>query len=417
MSVAPGGAERTPRIAGGRAGHGERMRIIVAGLIARYPLAGMAWHYLQYVLGLAALGHDVYYIEDSGEWPYDAALRQPAQRADVNVAYLADIMARHGLADRWAYRVPDLDGDRWFGLSDARRNSVVANADLLIDVSGTVDRPEAYRAVGRLAYVDTDPVFVHIRLARGEPRLVERVGVYDVHFSFGERVAERVAATGRPWLPTRQPVVPSLWRTEAPPRPVYTTVMNWSSYASEVHQGRRYGQKSAEFLRFVELPLRAAPVRLEIAAGPGYREHTPAARLRAHGWRVRDAARLCPDPERYRRYIQRSKGELSVAKNAYVTGCAGWFSERSACYLAAGRPVIVQDTGFADDLRRDAGIVSFSTPDEAVEAVREVEADYTRHAAAARAIAEECFRADVVLRELVERAVAGDSRLTETACR
>ncbi len=404
MSVPPSG-ERVPRIAGARARHGERLRIIVAGLIARYPLGGMAWHYLQYALGLAALGHDVHYIEDSGEWPYDAALRAPAQRADVNVPYLAGLMARHGLADRWAYRVPDLDGPRWFGMSDARRRDVVASADLLIDVSGTVDRPEAYRAVRRLAYVDTDPVFVHIRLARGEPRLVERVGVYDVHFSFGERVAERMPATGHTWLPTRQPVVSALWRSEAPLRPVYTTVMNWSSYASEVHEGRSYGQKSVEFLRFIDLPRRAAPVRLEIAAGPGHRERTPVARLRAHGWRVRDAARLCPDPERYQRYIQRSKGEWSVAKNGYVTGRAGWFSERSACYLAAGRPVIVQDTGFADELRRGAGIVPFATPDEAVEAVREVEVDYARHAAAARAIAEECFRADVVLRSLVERAL------------
>jgi|CeladaMinimDraft_18_1061708.scaffolds.fasta_scaffold00025_63 hypothetical protein len=403
--MVPGSAGRLPRGAGAHERRGERLRIIVAGLIARYPLGGMAWHYLQYVLGLAALGHDVYYIEDSGEWPYDPALRQPARRADVNVPYLADLMARYGLSDRWAYRVQDLDGPRWFGMSDARRHSVVASADLLIDVSGTVDRPEAYRAVRRLAYVDTDPVFVHIRLARGEPRLVERVGVYDVHFSFGERVAERIPAVGHGWLPTRQPVITPLWRSEAPPRPVYTTVMNWSSYASEVHGGRSYGQKSIELERFLDLPRRLSHVRLELATGPGHRERTPVARLRAHGWRVRDAARLCPDPGRYRRYIQRSRGEWSVAKNGYVTGRAGWFSERSACYLAAGRPVIVQDTDFPDDLRRGAGIVPFSTLDEAVEALNEVERDYARHAAAARAIAEECFRADIVLRSLVERAL------------
>jgi hypothetical protein len=407
MSTTPSGGERAPRsvIAGARARRGERLCIIVAGLIARYPLGGMAWHYLQYVLGLAALGHDVHYIEDSGEWPYDAALRQPARRADVNVRYLARLMAQHGLADRWAYRVPDLHGPRWFGMRDARRRDVVASADLLIDVSGTVDRPEAYRAVRRLAYVDTDPVFVQIRLARGEPRLVERMHAYDVHFSFGERVAERMPPTGQSWLPTRQPVVTSLWRSDAPPRPVYTTVMNWSSYASEMHEGQYYGQKSVELERFLALPQQLPQVRLELATGPGHRERTPVTRLRAYGWRVRDAMRLCPDPERYRRYIQRSKGEWSVAKNGYVTGRAGWFSERSACYLAAGRPVIVQDTGFADDLRRGLGIVPFSTLEEAVEAVRAVEGDYARHAAAAREIAEECFRADIVLRSLIERAM------------
>ncbi|HEX7090109.1 MAG TPA: hypothetical protein VF192_08225 [Longimicrobiales bacterium] len=389
-----------------RAGRGERLRIIVSGLIAQYPLGGMTWHYLQYLLGLAALGHDVHYFEDSGGWPYDVATGARARDPGRNVRYLAGIMARHGLADRWAYRIPDPHACRWFGMTDARRREVVRSATLLIDVSGTLDRPEAYRPVQRLAYVDTDPVFLHIRLARGERRLTERIAAYDVHFSFGECVGDRMPATGYVWRPMRQPIVVSAWRTDTPPRPVYTTVMNWSSYRSEVHEGRSYGQKSVEFLRFLDLPLRLAPLRLEIAAGPGHGERTPVERLRSHGWRVRDAARVCPDPDRYRRYIQRSKGEWSAAKNAYVLGRAGWFSERSACYLAAGRPVVVQDTGFPEPLRAGAGIVPFATPEEAVAAVREVEGNYARHAAAARTIAEEYFRADVVLRSLVERALA-----------
>lgn len=381
------------------------LRIIVTGLLAEYPLGGMTWHYLQYVLGLARLGHDVYYIEDSGGWPYDPRAGGLGYSCDYNVQYLTSLMARFGLQDRWAYRLKMEHNSRWFGMSDARRREVIASADVLLNVSGTVDRPEAYRTVSRLAYIDTDPVFTQFRLAREDSEFFKRVNAHDVHFTFGERVSESTPPTGHEWVATRQPVVISEWQHDIDPRPVYTTVMNWTSYVSETFQGRSYGQKDVEFMRFLDLPQRMPDIEFEIAGGPGYGETSPRELITSNGWRLVDPMVVCPDLDSYRRYIQSSKAEWSVAKNAYVQGWSGWFSERSACYLAAGRPVIVQDTGFSDVLPVGEGLLTFSTLDEARDAICEVESHYSRHAEAARGIAEECFASDIVLGRLLERVI------------
>jgi len=381
----------------------SRLRIIVTGLIAEYPLGGMTWHYLQYVLGLARLGHDTYYIEDSGGWPYNPAEGALAHEHDRNVPYLSDIMSRYGLGERWAYRVHGDGESWWFGMSEALRSEVQRTADLVINISGTIESPESFAAGARLVYVDTDPVFIQIRLARGEKRLSERVMAHDCHFSFGERIGAMALETRLNWLPTRQPVLLSEWRTDVPPRPVYTTVMNWTSYTSEQFEGRHYGQKDVEFLRFIDLPFSAYPVRFEIAGGPGHGDTTPREVLEEKGWKLVEPLEVCSDLDSYRNYIQRSRGEWSVAKNAYVRGRSGWFSERSACYLAAGRPVIVQDTGFSESLPVGEGIVAFNDLGEAMEAVAEVEGNYSRHARAAGEIAEQEFGSDVVLASLLRR--------------
>src|SRR5262249_55303459 len=189
-----------------------------------------------------------------------------------------------------------------------------------------------------------------------------------------------------------------------PRRPTYTPVRSWTSYKVEPHGGGTYGHKDVEFLRFLDLPRRVAPATLEVATGPGRARHAPRELLAAHGWRVVDPAVVCPDLDSYRAYIESSKGEWSVAKNAYVQARSGWFSERSACYLAAGRPVVVQDTGFSARLPVGEGILPFSTVDEAVAAVREVEGDYARHARAARAVAESFFASGKGLPLLLEEA-------------
>jgi hypothetical protein len=175
------------------------------------------------------------------------------------------------------------------------------------------------------------------------------------------------------------------------------------------YEGRTYGQKDVEFRRYLDLPARVAPATLELAVNVGKTHRTPFGLLRRNGWRLADPGVVCPDVESYRRYVSSSRGEWSVAKNGYVVGRSGWFSCRSACYLAAGRPVIVQDTGFGDVLPTGEGIVAFSTPEEAAEGIRAVEADYARHARAARALAEEFFDSDRVLSALIETAMAVDA--------
>jgi hypothetical protein len=411
----------------------SQLRIIVTGLIAQHPtLGGVTWDYLQYVLGLARLGHDVYYFEDSGQWPYNldggpSGNDWIAYDPMPNVAYLTTVMARYGLQERWAYHFPIRS--RWFGLSHTKRREIVASADLLINVSGTLERPEDYRQVRRLVYIDSDPIFtqVKLKLARGQVQFRQRVHAHDVHFSFGECLAEAGPTTEPRWQATRTPIVLSEWRPAMPRREVFTTVMNWTSYKPLQYGRHIYGQKDVEMQRFIELPRKAYPTAIEVALSqtqhlnwqtteqnwpPTVRDvvcnqphWTPSDLLASLGWRIVDPLQVCPDLETYRQYIEASKAEWSVAKHGYVQGQSGWFSCRSACYLAAGRPVVVQDTGFRTVLPVGEGILPFRTMEEAVAAIREVEAHYTRHTKAARAIAEEYFDAGKVLTQLIAEAM------------
>jgi hypothetical protein len=411
----------------------SRLRIVVTGLIAQHPrLGGVAWDYAQYPAGLADLGHDVYYLEDSGEWPYTAE-GGPSRESWIaydctpNVDHLDVVMKRFGLSDRWMYRFPVKP--RWFGLPHRKRREVLATADLVINVSGTLKRPQDYGGTARLVYIDSDPVFTQVKLnqPRGQLKFQRRVAAHDLYFSFGERLEAAVPPTPQEWKPTRQPILLNEWRPRAQRRDVFTTVMSWTSYRPLRHARRAFAQKDVEFKRFLELPRAVRPTRLEVALAQTQhvdwqlngtplspqiatlireRDWTPQQLLRRTGWRTVDAASVCPDVERYRRYVESSKGEWSVAKHGYVEGRPGWFSCRSACYLAAGRPVVVQDTGFAGILPVGEGLLTFSTLDEAAAAIREVEARYPQHARAARAIAEEYFDSRAVLSRLVEEAMA-----------
>ena len=401
----------------------DRLRVVVTGLIGQHAsLGGMTWHHLQYVLGLARLGHDVYYVEDSGEWPYEdgsVAADQETASCLPNLRHLATVMARFDLAERWAFRCP-VDG-LWWGLSDQRRSAVLDSADLLINVSGSLERPQDYRRIPVLAYVDTDPVFAQIKLSRGPSLFRELVDAHDVHLTFGERLPATLRATGHDWQPTRQPIVLAEWSGCRPARNAYTTVMSWSSYGSESFAGRSYGQKDLELVRFLDLPRAIAPIALELAidlrppwvgtpAPPDPLREQAGAVLSAHGWRLADPARTCGTPDDYRDYVMASRGEWTVAKNAYVDGRSGWFSERSACYLAAGRPVITQDTGFSEVLPVGDGLLAFTSLTEAVAALEEVEHTHGRHALAARAVAEECFDSARVLTRLLETASSAGGR-------
>jgi hypothetical protein len=399
----------------------SRLRIVVTGLVAQHPrLGGLVWDHLQYALGLVQLGHHVTYLEDSGHWAYTLGGRRggvPGMARDPrpNVAHLAKVMERFGLAERWAYRFA-LTGD-WFGLSRAARREATGSADLLLDLSGCLDRPEQHRGRGRLVYVDTDPVFTQLRVAVGPSEFAARVAAHDVHFSFGERVQRLGVPMVQRWRPTRQPVVLSEWQRGRPARRAYTTVLSWTSYPPLGYRGVSYGQKDVELRRFLGLPERVAPLALEVALG-GARHadwegegggRPPRETLRRAGFRVVDAYHACADLDRYRHYVETSRGEWSIQKNGYVRGHSGGFSSRSACYLAAGRPVVAQDTGLAGVLPTGDGLLTFETSEEAAAALLEVEADYERHAEAARALAAAYFDAELVLPALLEEALASDA--------
>lgn len=381
----------------------SKARVIVTGLIGQYPIGGNAWAYFQWALGLSNLGHDVYYIEDTGQWPYNPLEGGVSKGCEYNVDYINTIMSEHGMGDRWAYRFPY--ESQWFGLSDAARADVVATADLLINVSGTLERPNDYGSVRKLAYVDTDPVFTQVKLARGQEDYRKIVDAHDIHFSFGEVPSDKVPATGHMWLPTRQPVVLNEWTPVEEQRDSFTTVMNWTSYNTVTYEGRTYGQKDTEFMRFIDLP-KMTSATFEIAVNEGKTKRTPYDLLRHKGWTIVDPTEVCPDLDSYRNFIRTSKAEWTVAKNGYVQGRSGWFSERSAVYLASGRPVVTQDTGFGDVLPVGKGLQAFTTIEEAVQAVEEVHRDLPGHSRAARDIAEEYFDSDKVLTAFLDRALA-----------
>lgn len=382
----------------------DSLRIVVSGLLAQYPLGGVTWDYLQYVLGFHRLGHDVYYVEDTGQWPFNPRTGGiDYDEYDFNVSYLADVMRRFDLGDRWAYCFPR--GRRWFGMEERRVWQVVEEADLLVNVSGILARPERYRDATRMVFIDSDPVFTQVKLARGQEDFRQAVDVHDVHMSFGECLPNDVVPdTGHTWIPTRQPVVLSEWEYHGKHREVFTTVMNWTSYKPVEWEGHSFGQKDVEFRKFLDLPELVAPTSLEIAVNEGKTSSPPRDLQRYRGWQVVDPSQVCPDLDSYRDYIQTSMGEWSVAKNGYVVGQPGWFSGRTACYLAAGRPAVVQETGFSEILPTGEGLLSFETIEEAVAGVQAVEADYDRHSRRAVEIANEYFDSDRVLPELIRRA-------------
>lgn len=391
------------------------LRIVVTGLIAQYPLGGVAWDYAQYPLGLHRMGHDVYYLEDTGQWPYNPREGGLSNRHQLNVRHLASVMERFGLSDRWAYRFPG--SSEWYGMSRRQIDDVVSSADLLLNVSGTLARPEQYRGAARMVYIDSDPVFTQVKLARGQHELQKIVAAHDLHFSFGELLSDWLAPAGDPWLATRQPIVLEEWRHALDHRDCFTTVMNWTSYKPVVFQGRTYGQKDEEFHKIIDLPERVHPTRMELAVNAGKTRRTPRHLLVAKGWQVRDPEKVCPDLESYRRYVQTSKAEFSVAKNGYVQGKPGWFSGRSACYLASGRPVVVQDTGFDGVLPTGRGLLSFRSLDEAVAAVKSITAHYPSHCRAAQEIADAYFDSARVLEKLIEACFAPLSRINSSRTR
>lgn len=414
----------------------EKLKIIVTGLIAQHPtLGGVTWDYLQYAIGLQKLGHDVYYFEDSGQWTYtldggpsgDEWIEYDPSK---NVDYLSKIMSLYGLSDKWAYHFPV--EPRWFGLSDVKRKQVIESADLLINVSGTLKYLDRYAKAKRLIYLDTDPVFTQIKLNLPDQYPDDRFGVdtHHKHFTFGESLSDPALQTGHEWIPTRQPIILSEWRQEMPRRNVYTTVMNWTSYEPLSFMDKTYGQKDVEFLRFLDLPNKVPSVNFEVAFNKIRREHheeweskenilpdephqsknnaaklSPGEFLSCKNWQIVDPAEICYDLASYRHYIESSKAEWSIAKNGYVAGQSGWFSCRSACYLAAGRPVVVQDTGFSHVLPVGEGLLSFTNLDEAAAAVDKVESNYEKHAKAARALAEEYFDSDKVLSRFIDECI------------
>jgi hypothetical protein len=382
-----------------------RLRIAVLGYIVRGPLGGLVWHHLQYVTGLRALGHDVLFVEDSDDYPscYDPSRHVVDTDPSYGLRFAAKAFGRAGAGDSWAYH--DAHAARWLGPAAGRARGFCESADLVLNLSGVNPLREWTARAPARALIDTDPAFTQIRHLT-EPAARARALEHTAFFTFGENFGRPGCAIpddGLPWAPTRQPITLDAWEvTPGPPAGAFTSVLQWDSYAPREHGGRRFGMKSESFRDFMDLPSRSSET-FELALGTA---NAPRDRLSAHGWRLRDPLALAPDGPAYQRYLRASKAEFGVAKSGYVTSRSGWFSERSVAYLASGRPVAVQDTGFSDWLEASLGVVAFSNLAEAAEAVARISGDYARHCRAAREIAAETFDAAKVLPDLLERALS-----------
>ena len=369
------------------------MKIVLAGIIARYPFGGVTWCSLMYLLGLRALGHEVLYVEDTGECVYDPERDEISTDPSYGTRYIHQALEPFGMGDRWTF--VNYDGS-YHGLSRETVRAFCADADLFVNLSGgSWFWRDEYAEVPRKVFVDTDPVFTQLAIAKGESWYVDFFRGFDRLFTFGANIgtpACDVPTSGFDWHPTRQPVVTELWRTAVPPcHDRFTSVMTWRTESfTDVD-----GNKDRELLALLDLPARS-PVRFRLAV------NGPMELLEAHGWSPIGAMSVSRSLWDYRDFIQGSKAEFGVAKHAYVSRRSGWFSDRTECYLAAGRPAVVQDTGWSAHLPSGMGLVGFSDAEEALEGLALVDREYAAHAARASEIAHECFAAERVLPPFLE---------------
>lgn len=379
------------------------MRIIVLGFMVRGPLGGMVWSDLHYLLGLRALGHEVVFVEDSDDYTscYDPRSDTYSTDPSFGLAFTDRLLDRYGFGDRWAYH--DAHTGSWQG--PLAGDDAATDADVLLNLAGVNPVRDWHRDIPVRVLIDQDPAFTQLK-HRADDAARERATAHTDFFTFGVNVGAedcRIPDDGLPWRPTRQPVhTDALAPTAAPEDSRYTSVLQWSSYERRSDDGVTYGMKAESFTGLLDVPQRV-PVRLELAVGAGGDVQDM---LRRHGWEVIDPRPPTADVWTYQDYLQGSRGEFGVAKHGYVASRSGWFSERSTAYLALGRPVVVQDTGFTDWLPTGSGVLAFATEDEAVEALQRVEVDHAAQCRAARRVVCEHFEARDVLDTLLAQ-VAG----------
>jgi hypothetical protein len=376
------------------------LTIIVSGMISADPHQGGAtWAVLQYVLGLRALGHRVLLLE-----PIDAARLQPLGAAlgdSLNAGYFRRVLSDFGLDDCGALLLASSQST--VGLSYSRLCDIAGEADLLINISGMLADQNLLERIPVRVYLDLDPAFIQLWHAQG---IDMRFGAHTHFVTIGQAIGEPdcpVPTCGLTWITTPQPIVLARWPlAERIVHDGLTTVGNWRGYGSVQHQGVFYGQKAHSLRDYMTVPRFTAERFLPaLSIHPG--ESRDLAALAENGWQLLDPARVAATPAAYQRFIQESKAEFGIAKSGYVVSRCGWFSDRSICYLASGRPVISQETGFSRFLPTGSGLFAFNNSAELLSAIDEMNRDYAYHSKSARELAEQHFASDKVLPRLLQR--------------
>ena len=370
-------------------------RIILGSYMIRYPLGGVLSSSLQWLAGFQQLGHDVYLVEKSG-WAgscYDPVKNVMSDDCTYGVQAVKELLSRFGLEAKWCY--VDATGN-YHGMSRQRVEETFRSADLFIDRGTHGAWMEEASATRLRVFVDGEPAFRQMMMENDLKRGIS-FPHYDYYFTTGRNIGTNLSlapTAGKRWLSIFHPVAVGLFVVQPCNRDAaFTTVMNWQSHPPVVFNGVTYGHKDVEFHRFMSLPLRTR-IPLEVAVAG---KKTPYQRLTECGWRVRDAHAVTISFESYLRYAGDSRGEFSICKQGYARTNCGWFSDRSAAYLACGRPVVMQETGFSDHLPCGEGLFAFHTADEALAALEEVNGNYDRHSRKAGELALEYLDASKVL--------------------
>ena len=383
----------------------KKRKIVVGGFAIGFPLGGQVWSMLHWVLGLARLGHDVVFVEDSADWaqPFNPVIGD----YDVDSTYGRELLDRlfraRGLGGRWAYY--SQFEDRLYGLERDALERFCAEADAFINISAVIPLRETWLRPAVRIVVDTDPVFTQFKIER-DPWARDYYGAHDVAFTYGCNIPGGVTGVplaGIDWHPLLPPVVLDEWQPRPGDGSGFTTIGSWNSKDRdiEVNGETLSWRKCLRYETILDLPAQLPGIPLDLTMNG---LHADGPRFAAHGWVTRDAVALSSDIEGYRAYIGNSTGEFTMAKEQNTRLKSGWFSDRSACYLAAGRPVVVEDTGFDAFLPVGRGLVQFTRPDQIGPAIASVVADYPKHRQAARRIAEDHFDAAKVLGGLLRQA-------------
>lgn len=372
--------------------------------MGRCPFGGQTWLYLNWLRGFQRLGHDVWYVEDDTVWPYDPIRNTVTDDCSYAVGHIAGCLERVGLGDRWAFRLADRKGACW-GLSERELDGLYGTCDALLNIVGATDLREEHLAAPFRVYVETDPVIAELQLANADEHTRAAFAAHDAFATYGENYGNAdcgVPLNGIPFVKTRQPIDVELWPPAFDPDArCFTTISNYRSNGNDVEwNGDLYTwSKHTEWEKLMSLPTRTEQP-FELAMMPD--DPSDRARLEAAGWRLVSPFELSLRVfDEYPEYFRRSRAELTVAKDQNVRLRSGWFSERDVCYLASGKPVVAQETGFSNVIPTGEGLFSFTTLDEALEAVDAINADYEGHCRSARSLAEEFFEARAVAGRLL----------------
>ncbi len=378
------------------------LNIVVSGGVAGTPgQAGIAWVMLQYLLGFQRLGHGVFFIDPIA--PAALTPRGTSLEDSTNAAFFHRLTAQFGLSQASSLLATD-GSHATVGESYEALKEIVGQADILLDISGKLRDDELLSAASRAVYLDIDPAFTQLwQHAQG---IDMGFGGHSDFVTVGLNIGQpgcAVPTLGLPWLTTLQPVVLERWPA-APPRKggPLTTIANWRGYGSIEYEGIFYGQKVHALRELITLPT-LTPEVFELALVIDAGEVKDLAALAAHRWQIVDPSAVAGTPNDYQAFIHASKAEFGLAKTGYVASHCGWFSDRSICYLASGRPVIAQDTGFGSVLPTGRGLLTFSTIPDVLEAIASLNENYDDHVREARALAEDHFDSDVVLGRLLSR--------------